>query len=472
MAWDEEEFEHQEVDDGAREVSAAVDTPAPETAKEERQATGEASAEASTPSQEEVERAELEYAGKPLRPGEVREAVIERVSDDGLWVDVQAKSSGFIPLHEIWLPGGASLQETFHEGDRILAYVLNVDESNPVLSQKRARARQAWKKLQEEYESGTVIEAKVTEQVKGGLVLDVGVRAFMPASHVERGYVNDLSPYVGQTLRAKVIELDRNKNRVILSRKVVLEEEYQRAREETWSRLEEGQVVRGVVKGLTDFGAFIDLGGVDGLLHISEMGWGRVKHASDVLSVGDEVDVKVLRLDRERERISLGLKELLPDPWANVELKYPIGSVVDGTVVRIASFGAFVELEPGVEGLVHISQLADHHVNDPREVVAEGEQVKVKVLRVQPDERRISLSIREAMEPEEWERPERPAPSRRERPERGERGRHRGEAHGDFSSGNQGVTIGDMFGDLLTRTKHDLENEERRNGGQGRGEPA
>ncbi|MBX6377027.1 MAG: 30S ribosomal protein S1 [Clostridia bacterium] len=383
-----------------------------------------------------------------LRPGDLVRGTVVQVGADQLLVDVGYKTDGVVPLNEMGLKGEQRPEDVFDVGQEVAVVVTHLDqqEGTLTLSVRRAREREAWRRLDEAYREGAIIEAPVTEVVKGGLVLDVGTRGFMPASHVERGYVSDLTVYVGQTLRCRVIELDRAKNRVILSRKVVLEEERQRLREKTWAELEEGQVRTGVVKGLTDFGAFIDLGGVDGLLHVSEMSWDRVNHPSDVLSVGDEVQVKVLRLDREKEKISLGLKQVLPDPWEHVETKYPVGSVHEGKVMRIASFGAFVQLEPGVEGLVHISQLADHHVVDPHEVISEGDVVQVKVLRVMPEERKISLSIREA---------NRPA---RERQRERDRDRERNGRQGYQSSpGRETVTLGEMFGDLLEETRERLE---------------
>jgi ribosomal protein S1 len=380
-----------------------------------------------------------------LKNGDVVEGTVVAV-DDGLMVDFGYKSDGVVPPQELRLPAGKSVAEAFAVGQKIPVMIMNLEpaEGHPVLSHRRGVEAKAWQRLTEAHRTGEVIEAPVTAAVKGGLVLDVGLRGFMPASHVERGYVNDLSVYVGQTLRARVIEIDRAKNRVILSQKVVLEEEYKRLRDRTWATLAEGQIRRGVVKGLTDFGAFVDLGGVDGLLHVSEMAWGRVDHPSDVLQVGDEIDVMILRLDPEKEKISLGLKQVLPDPWQTAEEKYPPGSIVEGKVMRLAPFGAFVQLEPGIEGLVHISQMADYHVHEPGEVVREGQTVRVKVLRVSPAERRISLSIREA---------ERSAP----RP-----GGYGGHYHfAPPQHHRDAVTLGDMFGALFEETKERLQERER-----------
>lgn len=400
----------------------------------------EEAAEAAVPAPEAIELPKL-------RPGQIVQGTITQVNDDHIMVDVGYKSDGIVPLQELNLAPGQAPADVFKPGQRIPVMVRSIEgqEGGLELSYRRAVEHAAWERLRRAYETGEVITAPVVEEVKGGLVIDVGLRGFMPASHVELGYVNDLSVYVGQPIRARVIELDRGKNRVILSQKVVLEEERERLREKTWSELQEGQVRRGVVKGLTDFGAFVDLGGVDGLLHVSEMAWGRVNHPSDVVNVGDEIDVKILRLDREKGRISLGLKQVLPDPWTTVEKKYPVGSVVEGTVMRLAPFGAFVQLEPGVEGLVHISQLADWHVNDPAEVVREGQAVRVKVLRVSPEERRISLSIKEAERPESF------------RPRGGFGGAPRSRPERD------NLTLGDVFGSLLEETRERLVEEEREN---------
>lgn len=437
---------------------------------------------------DEVEEMTIEqYDLVQVRPGDVIEGQIVQVDDEHILVDVGYKAEGLVPLSEMTLKPGESPGDVFEVDEKVYVRVLSIDHRDGalLLSERRARAERVWDELEKALEDETIIEAPVVEEVKGGLVADVGVRAFMPASHVERGYVGDLSQYEGQTLRARVIEIDRSKNRVILSRRTVLEIEHEARRAETWASLEEGQVRSGVVKGITDFGAFIDLGGVDGLLHVSEMAWGRVDHPSDVVEEGQDIDVKVLRVDRERERISLGLKQILPDPWEEAHLKYAEDSIIEGKVMRLAPFGAFVQLEPGVEGLVHISQLAHHHVHNPDEVVSEGETVMVKVLRVQPDERRISLSIKEALPPEEVIEYRRPArrdtgedegegDSRAPR----ERGRGRGrrpspstmrrvepdyDTPADDSGGNGGVTLGtlgDLFGDALTATRQALQAEE------------
>ncbi len=360
-------------------------------------------------------------------PGDVMHGRIVRIADDHVLVDVGYKSEGIIPLSELTYRKVDSAAQAAQLDDEIDAMVLSVDgeEGSLRLSKRRAEEAAAWDDLKAAYENAAVIEAPVVEAVKGGLVADIGARGFIPASQVERGYAQDLEPYVGQTLRVKIIELDRSKHRVILSRKVVLEEERKSNRERIWGDIAEDQVLHGTVKSLTDFGAFIDLGGVDGLLHVSEMSWGRIQHPSEVLHEGQEIDVKVLRLDRDRGRISLGYKQVLQNPWDSVEDRYPPGSIVRGKVVRLATFGAFVELEPGIDGLVHISQLADHHVTRPGEVVSVGEEVEVKVLRVDPVERRVSLSLRDAGGYQSQKR----------------------EPYQEESTSGDGATIGDLLGD-------------------------
>ncbi len=374
---------------------------------------------------------------KSLYPGQIVKGVVVQVGPDEVLVDVGAKSEGIIPLRELSCYNISSPADVVKVGDEIEVAVIKAEdnEGRLILSKERADAERAWVKLNEHLESGEPAEGTVREVVKGGLLVDVGLRAFLPASLVERGYVEDLSKYVGETIKAKVIELNRGKRKVILSRKAVLEEEAARRRKEILENLQEGQVVRGVVRRLTSFGAFVDIGGVDGLLHISEMAWYRVNHPSEVVNVGDEVDVMVLRVDRENEKISLGLKQVLPNPWDTVEEKYPVGSIVRAKVVRLAPFGAFVQLEPGVEGLVHISHLADRHVATPDEVVQEGDEVEVKVLSVDRAEKRIRLSIREVNRERERERESRRAKEHRHQ-------------HPDNGAS---VTIGEVVGDLFEK---------------------
>lgn len=347
--------------------------------------------------QAEDERAQLEAALKVLKEGEIVTGKVVRVETDSVMVDVGYKSEGIIPLNEMSHRRTDSVESLVKVGDEIRVMVLGIDshEGGLRLSKRRADEVGAWEKAKRWQEAGEIVEATVTEAVKGGLVVDLGLRAFLPASQVERGYVNDLSKYVGKTIRVKIIEMERQKNRVILSRRQVLDEDRERAKSDFWTGVEEGQVRQGVVKSLTDFGAFIDLGGVDGLLHVSEMSYGRIKHPNQVIKEGEPITVKVLRLDREKGKVSLGLKQVMPDPWENAAQKYQEGSLIEGTVARLATFGAFVELEPGVDGLIHISQLADFRVAKPDDVVKVGQKVQVRVTQVKPEERRISLSLRD-----------------------------------------------------------------------------
>ncbi|NLO89723.1 MAG: bifunctional 4-hydroxy-3-methylbut-2-enyl diphosphate reductase/30S ribosomal protein S1 [Clostridia bacterium] len=338
-----------------------------------------------------------------IHRGDIVKGTVVQIKENEVLVDIGGKSEGIIPLHELSLKKVNDPNEVVNVGDEIEVQVLRLEneEGNPVLSKKRADRIRAWEMLEEAYKEGNEVEAKVTEVVKGGLLVDLGIRGFVPASLVERGYVDDLTQYVGQDLRLKVIELDRSRNKVVLSRKAVLDEEFERLREETWNSLEEGQVRKGVVRRITDFGAFVNLGGVDGLLHVSEISWGRVDHPSDVLKEGQEIEVKVLNVNREEGKMSLGLKQLQPNPWNTAEEKYPVGSIVEGKVLRIAPFGAFVEVEPGIEGLVHISQLAEEHVEKTEDVVSIGDKIPVKVLSVDSEAQRMSLSLRQALREKE-----------------------------------------------------------------------
>jgi small subunit ribosomal protein S1 len=281
-------------------------------------------------------------------------------------------------------------------GEEIDALVLTKEdaEGRLILSKKRARFELAWKTIEQKAETGEAIDGRVIEVVKGGLILDLGVRGFLPASLVDIRRVQDLDEFLGQTLRCKVIELNRSRNNVVLSRRAVLEDERKEQRQQILDRLQPGDVVEGQISNIVDFGAFVDLDGMDGLIHISEISWSHVNHPSEVLEIGQTVSVKVLDIDRERQRISLGLKQTQSDPWQQVLDQYSEGDVVEGKVTKVVTFGAFVEIMPGVEGLVHISELAQHHVENPREVVAQGDSVQAKIIEVDPERRRLSLSLK------------------------------------------------------------------------------
>lgn len=391
---------------------------------------------------------------RALRRGQVVEGTVVQVSPDYLVVDVGYKSEGLVPQAEMGLWPGQAPEEAFATGMKIPVVVIGIEEAEGDLnlSVRRAREREAWRSLERMYSQGEPVEARVREAVKGGLLVDVGVRAFLPASHVECGFVPDLSAYIDRSFPVRVIELDRGARRLVVSRKVLLEEERQYRREQTLAEIQEGQVRHGAIKSVTDFGAFVDLGGIDGLLHVSEMSWNRVDHPSQVVSPGQEIQVMVLRVDHEKGKIALSLKQAIPDPWAAVGQKYPVGSWAEGLVVRIVPFGAFVELETGVEGLTHVSQLAPQHVADPREVVQEGETVRVRIVKVLPQDRRISLSL--LPEPPQPA----PAPRRAPAPDRGrgrDRNRDRAEAAPRDTAPPPGerITLGELYGDLFEQTK-------------------
>ncbi|MGE5455274.1 MAG: bifunctional 4-hydroxy-3-methylbut-2-enyl diphosphate reductase/30S ribosomal protein S1 [Methylocystaceae bacterium] len=336
---------------------------------------------------------------KSFEKGDLVSGTVVQVTDNEVLVDVGGKSEGTIPLRELAVQDIASARDFVKVGDVIEAVVLRWDDDGTILlSKKRVDMRKALDRLEEVYEQGETITGKVVKAIKGGLMVDVGVVAFLPASHVDEGFVRDLEKYVDQTLDFKIIEYNRTKRRgsqVVLSRKALVEGERKQARDAFWSTVFEGQVRKGRVKRLTDYGAFIDLGGFEGLLHISEMDYGRVEKPSDVLAEGEEIDVFILAADPEKNRVSLSRKRVLRDPWELAVGKYNEGDVVKGRVVRTAPFGAFVELEPGIDGLVHISQMARQRVEKPEDVVSIGQEVEVKILSVEPANKRISLSIKQ-----------------------------------------------------------------------------
>lgn len=342
---------------------------------------------------------EREEARKDIRRGSRLKGVVVQVNSDEILVDIGGKSEGLLQSNQLMPEEAADIPAHFAVGDEIEVIVLKKEnkEGYPILSKKMVDQVIVWEKLAEAKEAGTPVTGKVVEVVKGGLLVDIGLRGFVPASLVDIRFVEDLKEYIGREVTAKILECDRSHNKLLLSVKAVLLEELQAKKEALMAEIEEGQTRHGVVSRLTNFGAFIDLGGVDGLLHVSEMAWFRVNHPSDVLTEGDEVDVYVLGVDKENQKISLGLKQLIPNPWTLVEEKYPVGSVVQATVMRTAPFGAFLQLEPGVEGLVHISQLAYERVAKTEDVVNPGDEVEVKVLDIDVENKRISLSIKETL---------------------------------------------------------------------------
>jgi small subunit ribosomal protein S1 len=337
-----------------------------------------------------------------INEGEVVHGTVVRVDKDEVLVDIGYKSEGVIPVSELSIRRSVDPQDEVALGDEIDALVLTKEdaEGRLILSKKRARFELAWKTIEQKAETGEPIVGRVIEVVKGGLILDLGVRGFLPASLVDIRRVHDLDEFLGKELRAKVIELNRSRNNVVLSRRAVLEDERKEMRQAILDRLNPGDVVDGQISNIVDFGAFVDLDGMDGLIHISELSWRHVNHPSEVLEIGQEVKVKVLDIDRERQRISLGLKQTQSDPWQQVVEAYGEGDVVEGRVTKVVTFGAFVEILPGVEGLVHISELAQHHVENPREVVTQGETVRAKIIEMDPERRRLSLSLKRVEEGE------------------------------------------------------------------------
>lgn len=330
--------------------------------------------------------------------GDVLMGTVVKVDRDEVLVDVGYKSEGVIPPKELAVRYNVNPQDVVKLNDKVEVLVLQKEdqEGRLILSKKRAETQRAYDHLEKIYRENGYVTGEVIEVVKGGLILDIGLRGFLPASLVDIRRVKNLRKFVGEKLECKIIEFNRARNNVVLSRKAYLEEERREARQQILVSLTEGQVKKGVISNVVDFGAFVDLGGIDGLIHISELSWSHVNHPSEVVSIGDEVEVVILDVDRERERVSLGLKQTQQDPWAEIARQYSKGDIVKGQVSKLVSFGAFVDIGDGVEGLVHISELSEDHVEKPSQVVAVGEEVDVKIIDIDLDRRRIGLSMKQA----------------------------------------------------------------------------
>src|SRR4051794_31681285 len=328
--------------------------------------------------------------------GDVVTGRVVRIDSDEVLVDIGYKSEGVIPNNELSIRKSVDPSEEVELGETVDALVLTKEDQDGrlILSRKRARFEKAWRRIEHAAESGEPVEGTVIEVVKGGLIIDLGVRGFLPASLVDIRRVPNLHEYLGQAIECRVIELNRSRNNVVLSRRAVLEEERKEQRQQILDRLQPGLVVEGTISNIVDFGAFVDLDGIDGLIHISELSWSHVNHPSEILNIGDTVNVKVLDIDRDRQRISLGLKQTQEDPWQRVVDTYNVGDELEGKVTKVVTFGAFVEIMDGVEGLVHISELAAHHVENPREIVNPGDEIRVKVLEIDSERRRLSLSAK------------------------------------------------------------------------------
>lgn len=381
---------------------------------------------------------------KELHDGDIVKARVESVEDNRVIVSIpNAKYDGIIPISELSSLHVEKASDAVKVGDEFEVMVKKVEEpssdsegtGNYVLSKRQVDAIAAWKTLKEKFDNGEVIEAEVKDVVKGGLVVDLGVRGFVPASLVEDYFVETFDDYKGKTLKFKIVEMDQDKNRLILSHRAVLEDEKAEKKVEVINTIKEGDVLDGTVQRIAAFGAFVDIGGVDGLVHISQVAHEHVSNVYDVLKEGQKVQVKVLSVDPVNERISLSIKDTLAGPWEGIEEKAPKGAVLDGIVRRLVTFGAFVEVFPGVEGLVHISQIAHKHINTPHEVLQEGQEVQVKVLEVSEQEKRLALSIRELLEKEDHD--------------------EAAEEEYDLPEQESGFSFGDLLGEQLKDFKTD-----------------
>ncbi len=335
-----------------------------------------------------------------VEDGQIVQGTVVKVDRDEVLLDIGYKSEGVIPSRELSIRNDVDPSEVVSLGEHVEALVLQREDKDGrlILSKKRAQYERAWGQIESIKENDGYVSGLVIEVVKGGLIIDIGLRGFLPASLVELRRVRDLQPYVGQTLEAKIIELDKNRNNVVLSRRLFLEETQKEQREEFLANLKPGEVRLGKVSSVVNFGAFVDLGGMDGLIHVSELSWKHVDHPSQVVQVGDEVEVQVLEVDLDRDRISLSLKATQQDPWQEFASNHRVGELVYGRVTKLVPFGAFVQVGDGIEGLVHISEMSAHHVDLPEQVVTPAEELWVKIIDLDLQRRRISLSIKQAAE--------------------------------------------------------------------------
>ncbi len=416
---------------GAVGVTAGASTP-PWTIKEVVESMENEKLEVGSEEQEAGSEEQFDFDGelKVAQVGEQVTGVVARVTEDEVYLDIGAKSEAILPAAEVHLDDGKSLADLFAAEDKVEVTVIDIDDQDGkvVVSHKRLDREKRLSELEQALEKGDNLEGKVKQVVGAGMVVDLGsgLEGFMPGSLVDTRYIPDFSEFADQTVQFRVIEFDREKSKLIVSRKAILEEEEAHKKEGILSSLVQGSTIKGTVKRLTNFGAFVDVGGIDGLVHISEISWDRVEHPKEVLKVGEEIDVKVLEVQPEKERISLSLRKTQPDPWTKAASELESGQLVKGKVTRLVNFGAFVELSPGLEGLAHISQLADYHVQHPSEVIQEGEEVEVKILEIKPKAKRISLSLKEARGV--MLSPEKAIATQQE---------------------NGNVTLGDVFGDLF-----------------------
>lgn len=347
---------------------------------------------------------QIEDSLRPPRKGSVVKGSIIQVNDDVIIVNIGYKSDGVIPRSEVSAETGLNLKENYKVGQDLDVYVVNHDngEGNILLSLRKVNLDKDWVELEELHEKDEAINVSVTEAVNGGLIAFYKeIRGFIPASQLSDRFVKNLKPYVGQSLKVKVIEINKQKRRAVFSHKEFAVLEKQAQREAFWKEMSVGKVVTGEVKRITNFGAFVDIGGMDGLVHVTEMSWGRIKPASEFVRVGDKVEVKIIDLSKDENKISLSIKQLTEEPWANFEAKYNLENVYQGKVVNLTDFGAFVELEPGIEGLVHVSHIAREHVEKPQDVLKLNQMVEVRILEFAIDEKKVKLSMKDALPVEE-----------------------------------------------------------------------
>lgn len=332
---------------------------------------------------------------KEIQEGDKIKGTVEKIEDKSVVIQIEgAKYNGIIPISQLTSLHIDKAEEAVTVGDEIEAYVTKVEDGHYILSKRQLDEAESFETLQQKFDNNETLEAEVKEAVKGGLVVDVGLRGFIPASLISTQYIEDFSNYVGQVLSLKIEELDKEKNRVILNHRVIEEVKEKEARQGILSNLKNGEIIDGQVASITGFGAFVNVGGVDGLVHISQISHDRVENVEDVLNVGDNVKVKVLNVDEDAERVSLSIKDALPSPFETIDDHYKVGDIVEGKVMRLTNFGAFVEIAKGLQGLVHISQIAHEHIGNPSEVLDQNQMVKVKILDINKEDERIALSIK------------------------------------------------------------------------------
>ncbi len=399
-----------------------------------------------------VERTVVEFS-----EGSMVKGTVARIDPDAVLVDIGYKSEGVIPLKELSIRNSVNPADVVNVGEEIEALVLTMEDSEGrlILSKKRAQYERAWGRVETVMKQGGTVTGQVIEVVKGGLIVDIGLRGFLPASLVELRRVRDLQPYIGETLEAKVIELDKNRNNVVLSRRAWLEEAQAEQRQAFLDDLAPGEIRDGVVSSVVNFGAFVDLGGMDGLVHVSELSWQHVSHPSEMVSVGDKVQIKVLEVDLDRERISLSIRQTREDPWESFSSKHGVGDIVDGTVTKTVPFGAFVSVTDGVEGLVHVSEIAMHHVESPELELSVDQPVKVRISEVDGERRRISLSIKQAL-PEwenrqQWQDERAPAPGKGSKKRRQEFTREDDKEEDDIPAFNADASLEAILEELKQR---------------------